>query len=630
MSYEYTPLDLPEIRLLVGSFLSRRDLSQCARVCKSWSSTFAPLVWQDTVIQSTHPDYQYQSYLCQAPPRALIRSHAHLIRSLVFEGPISNEEVFLGACCSRLEHLSLSVTVSGTSSGPNRTTASTHGTTWAWLQDADSPLDADNDESCEGNGVILTGRPPCPRNDQTDTWSQLAALICQNQRTLRALDMDFMYPPPAKIPTRAFWDAVVKCFPSVAPDHMSTSSSPSLLLSPRSARLTTLSLKGREIRSGDLMLIWRSATPHLKRLEFSRCLVEYEPWTWFGPGSTSPTFGHTAAASTGSELLSVSTLRHLTLIDIRGMDLTTQFAVFIGKSPRLESLIWRIHRSHQGGLPSIAFEEDLHHCQWTELEDIEITSEKESAAVSDRLLSALLDNCSQNMNRLNLCGMGGLQEQTLRSLEQHLQHLQILDLSLCSAVTGAVVQQILSSSPQLESITANSIHALDILNGELWVCMGLRSWKVFIDLSPPTPSSSLASSIPMSGNHEVVRNDAAGDVSTEEFDVYHNIVYERLSTLIHLEHLGLNRRLSLHRRGVVPIQTLDWQLTSGLEQLSTLKELSTICLSHQTVNMSRSAVVWMVEQFPKLRSVSGRLGARKADSVEFSKMFRAHGIEFDP
>ncbi|KAF9121419.1 hypothetical protein BGW39_010553 [Mortierella sp. 14UC] len=39
------PLDLPEIRTRIASFLSRKDCVSCMRVSRDWFFDFAPCVW---------------------------------------------------------------------------------------------------------------------------------------------------------------------------------------------------------------------------------------------------------------------------------------------------------------------------------------------------------------------------------------------------------------------------------------------------------------------------------------------------------------------------------------------------------------------------------------------------------
>ncbi|KAK3810278.1 MAG: hypothetical protein J3Q66DRAFT_65056 [Benniella sp.] len=49
-SLRINPLDIPEIRSMVGQYLRRSDLARCLRVCKSWHASFVSLVWSTTTV----------------------------------------------------------------------------------------------------------------------------------------------------------------------------------------------------------------------------------------------------------------------------------------------------------------------------------------------------------------------------------------------------------------------------------------------------------------------------------------------------------------------------------------------------------------------------------------------------
>ncbi|KAF9088495.1 hypothetical protein BGX23_007309 [Mortierella sp. AD031] len=683
-------LDLPEIRAIVGSFLCRQDLIICGQVCQSWRQSFKPLVWRETVLRSSHNPTR-STYL-PPPPLSVVHGHGHLIRSLVLEGPTSREEVLLGLGCTRLEHLRLSATVSS-NHGHNNNTNSTNnhinnsrlnnnaGTgglvsaagRWNWLlladmengddgggldggksdsdqetdhggsdnsnsnnNDQDSGIEAgehdgmnsddsywsswnyseDEDDEWHESGNSATG-PSKSGGGRIDMWKSLAELVLQNRATLKELEVVLLSPPPCGIPDRQFWETMIECFPP--------------LFSYSSSTLTSLALVGREIKSADLMLIWRAACPHLTRFELARCKVS-----------------EAAAMVMETEPRPPSALRHLRLVEVRGMMPRTQFKVFVGGSPRLRSLVWQLHRSHAGLAPTELWAslfqgnnavQDFHGeqepvQQWTELTSVELASSKESLAVSDQQLAILLDRAGDTMERL---GFGAVQvgELTFRSMRRFFDSLGELDLRLCSSVTGAMVQQVLASCPGLKSIAADSIHASDIWNGDHWVCLDLQSWTVFIDLSVSAQSSSSSS-----GNHPHVsrrqgndrRHRAQKDESNVDKDQerLQQRVFERLSTLTNLRHLDLDRQYPLTGRALKAVETLDWRLRRGLDRLGSLSHLSTLSLSsHQTMNMSKSAAVWMIEHWPNLEAVRGRLGERKADHKEVAMLFQRNGIKID-
>ncbi|KAF9149958.1 hypothetical protein BG015_008220 [Linnemannia schmuckeri] len=299
---------------------------------------------------------------------------------------------------------------------------------------------------------------------RVDMWKSLAELVVQNRATLKELEIVLLLPPPYGIPHVSFWEAVVDSFPPP--------------LSYSSSTLTSLSLVGREIRGLDLMLIWRAACPYLTSLELARCNVENEAPLW---GESVTEITEAAAMVMETEPRPPSPLRYLKLMEVRGMMPRTQFKVFIAESPRLKSLVWQLHRSHAGLAPRELwvttendFWQDYHGPkkdeslqQWLDLTSLELTSGKESLAVSDQQLAILLDRASDTMERLAL-GAVQVGEATLRSMRRFFDSVVDLDLRLCSNVTGAMVQQVLASCLRLKSVAADSIHASDILDGDPW------------------------------------------------------------------------------------------------------------------------------------------------------------------
>ena len=365
----------------------------------------------------------------------------------------------------------------------------------------------------------------------------------------------------------------------------------------------------------------------------------------------------------------LSALRHLKLVEVRGMMPRTQFKVFIANSPRMKSLVWQLHRSHAGLAPRelwVTTEDDFWQDyygqereeplqQWMELTSLELTSGKESLAVSDQQLAILLDRAGDTMKRLAL-GNVRVGDATFRSIKRFFDNVVDLDLRLCSNVTSDMIQQVLASCPGLKSVAADSIHASDIVDGDPWVCLGLESWIIFIDLSavsassrPSSSSSSSDSRSQGSGRQQQQAHNrrqgqksklkaydrSARNKESQQDDELQQLlqlcVFERLSTLTLLEHLDLDRHYPLTGRAALKaVETLDWRLRKGLDKIVTLTRLTTVCLSsYQTMNMSKSAAVWMIEHWLQLEVVRGRLGERRGDHKELARLFQRNGIQVD-
>ncbi|KAK3810296.1 MAG: hypothetical protein J3Q66DRAFT_391411 [Benniella sp.] len=71
--HNLNPLDIPEIRSMVGQYLGRSDLVRCLRVCKSWHALFVPLVWSTITVGP-----EIYSWDDQPPLDAFIRHSHHL------------------------------------------------------------------------------------------------------------------------------------------------------------------------------------------------------------------------------------------------------------------------------------------------------------------------------------------------------------------------------------------------------------------------------------------------------------------------------------------------------------------------------------------------------------------------
>jgi hypothetical protein len=363
-----------------------------------------------------------------------------------------------------------------------------------------------------------------------------------------------------------------------------------------------------------------------------------------------------AAVVMETELRPPSALQHLRLIEVQGIMPKTQFKVFIAASPRLKSLVWELHRSHTSmasrelwladqddywqDYGSELREETLQ--QWLELTCLEVTSGKASLAVSDQQLSILLDRAGDTMERLSLRA-AQVGNATIQSMSRFFDSLGYLDLRLCSNVSGTMVQQVLASCPGLKSVAADSIHASDIMDGGPWVCLSLQSWTIFIDLSVSSSSGSSSRSHsqglgsqqtyhrrqPQKNKPRTDKNSSS--IRSDLQEVLQHCVFERLSRLTSLLYLDLNRHYPLTGRAALKtVETLDWRVKKGLDKLKFLPRLTTICLSsHQTMNMSKSAAVWMIEHWLSLETVRGRLGERKADHKELARLFQQNGIQTD-
>ncbi|KAG0205142.1 hypothetical protein BGX28_003183 [Mortierella sp. GBA30] len=590
-------LDLPEIRAIVGSFLSCQDLTICAQVARAWHSSFAPLIWRDTVLR---PRRAYSRYYVPPPSPASVRANSHFIRTLFVESSCSFKDISpIADGCDRLEHIRLSATASTAQS--RKAFRSTR-----WLPEGEEFVDLNGDyEASDSEETVKYNNNNVHEHK---TWSTLGALVYQNRNTLKSLELIFTSGPPTEVPTRPFWNSLVDCFP------------PSLVYS--STRLTSLTLAGREMQWSDLMLVWRAACPYLETLKIMGVNINDD-----------------SAMECSLDMMKVlppPALRHLTLTSLWDLSPALQYDLFIAPSPKLKRLVWKFKSRFSGGIivPTCEQLQDLHH--WPELMSMEIESDRES--LSAMLVSTVLESIgapsSDNACLESLILRSPQVDDTkIRLLSERFASMRVLDLKSCADVTGAMVQEILSSCSSLESISANSIHAHDIQQGEPWVCLGLKEWTIFINLMPPfsRPLEIAQSSSVITSTTHTISTITAEQHKSMDVDKKHRlqqVVFERLGMLTRLELLDLDRYFGLGmRKAFESVMPLDWRLEAGLDKLSGLSRVSTVRFwSAQRTNMSKDAIFWMLEHWHHLKTVEGRLGSSKVDHAELTKVLRQSGI----
>ncbi|KAF9389832.1 hypothetical protein CPB97_010562 [Podila verticillata] len=169
--------------------------------------------------------------------------------------------------------------------------------------------------------------------------------------------------------------------------------------------------------------------------------------------------------------------------------------------------------------------------------------------------------CLGEIPRLaNLCiTAGDFGHLSFKNLVRHFDSLRHLSLTRCKLVTGAMVQRVLQSCPQLVYLAAPRIEASQIISRKRWLCLGLKTLKVCIVLNSKDYSIGLQS----------------------------RMVYVQLARLTQLEILNI-----APDKGKV-VQSLDLRLSSGLYQLSSLKKLGELHCNGTIQRMSLEDVQWM-------------------------------------
>ncbi|KAG0228226.1 hypothetical protein BGX31_006690 [Mortierella sp. GBA43] len=198
------------------------------------------------------------------------------------------------------------------------------------------------------------------------------------------------------------------------------------------------------------------------------------------------------------------------------------------------------------------------------------------------------------MDRIDLPGAEGTSTRSGRSppYERRLCDLvEVLDLKLCGAVTGDMIQTILASCPSLTHFHADKITITEITQGGDWVCFGLRELDIYLEAD-----------VQVSHYHD---EDAFASGSFAEL---HRDVFGRLATLTRLERLILTDDIDSYRGK----RTLDLRLDGGMDLLAGLKnmrELHFRCDGHQSMGVAEAR--WIAQHWPGLRVLGGLVTQNK-------------------
>ncbi|KAG0220459.1 hypothetical protein BGX31_011008 [Mortierella sp. GBA43] len=281
-------------------------------------------------------------------------------------------------------------------------------------------------------------------------------------------------------------------------------------------------------------------------------------------------------------------LKELELKVGRNVHLTDQLEI-IRRCPALVGLTWRLPDRVNYPISDIC---DLFrtHCRFIERLGLPFGS------MSDQDLFRIVQSgCRFTRFQFPRTRVG---QWAFQSMAGHFASLQELDLGDCGLLTSQMAQRIMTGCPNLISFWGVSLNARDILgisrgDGEAtgqggsestteeqqqqqqqqapkWVCTQLRILSIFIF-----------------------------GFAGEPQDWYRRVL-EQLSRLTKLETLAVGS-------GWSSPDGLDLRLETGLGVLSTLTELQEFRFEGLSQKMEEQDVRWMVEAWPKLRLVKGKL-----------------------
>ncbi|KAF9927398.1 hypothetical protein BGZ65_006779 [Modicella reniformis] len=268
------------------------------------------------------------------------------------------------------------------------------------------------------------------------------------------------------------------------------------------------------------------------------------------------------------------------------------------KCPKLRTLTWRACERTSDSVFDLC---DLLRIHCPLIENLTLSSQ----SLTDMELSLILDSCREVTLLSIYYSMFG--EQAFQSLSRHFSKIQKLYFTKCRGLTSAMVQQIMTSYPNLIEFSGGSLDARDLLGivkdeatGEEkmvtqdWVCTHIQDLAIFINGLEGKP------------------------------DDWHRRILQQIAKLKKLKILVLSPHSSYNPRP--PNDGLNFSLRTGLDSLSSLKQLTVLDISDLRQEMEEQDVRWMLEVWPKLSSVLGILHPNKGRWETLRKILKERKV----
>ncbi|KAG0039165.1 hypothetical protein BGZ82_009425 [Podila clonocystis] len=178
---------------------------------------------------------------------------------------------------------------------------------------------------------------------------------------------------------------------------------------------------------------------------------------------------------------------------------------------------------------------------------------------------------------------------SFNALERHFATLQRISLESVFSFPSNPILELLESCPLLKYIRVPKLNAYAIMLGKPWVCLDLEEFRVGVVVG-------------VYGKPTIRKRSRA--------------VFERLSKLTRLTHLDIGFHYVQDGNSesddtdnsdgeIQARQSLDLTLKSGIDQLSTLKNLEELNFSYTIQDMSAEDVKWIRDNLKRLQVVKG-------------------------
>ncbi|KAF8939907.1 hypothetical protein EDD21DRAFT_361721 [Dissophora ornata] len=294
-------------------------------------------------------------------------------------------------------------------------------------------------------------------------------------------------------------------------------------------------------------------------------------------------------------------LRYFDLRDIEGMSEDTKLS-WISRCPNLISLRWETGSE----IPAAKFSQIIPSA-CPNLTALHLVS-----PILDEDIARILEVIPR-IEKLSLtnthAGRGAFE-----ALRRHFPTLKDINLQFCMYVESPMIQEILSSCPKLQSISAEILEYEDMPEQQPWVCRNLQMFDVGIQIAPLSFSRQRDLS-------EIAR-----------WDAKHRLVYGRLAQLAGLQYLSICNN-SQRPNSAQRSKWLQLSLNAGLGQLETLKQLKFFSCKHFMATAfdkgeADGVVRWILEHWRKLESLEGMTGKEASKATAVLEMMKARDVEF--
>ncbi|KAG0304376.1 hypothetical protein BGZ98_005606 [Dissophora globulifera] len=279
-------------------------------------------------------------------------------------------------------------------------------------------------------------------------------------------------------------------------------------------------------------------------------------------------------------------------------------ALILRSCTNLNTLAWSGGVISNGRAPTTKFLTALSADPWPlhRLECIDLLSDE----FEDEAVARLLAQMDQLRSLKVSSGLGILSFKELikeadkgvrGQYQRHCNTIEELWVETCYSLTSDKIQALLERCPNLHTLIASKIKALDIVRGKEWACRKMKRLRVCVEVDDSEGKS--GGDVLDTSATPVYASKAGGSADGRElfWDV-ERMIFSRLGALIHLQELHLTK--SFHGTDDPP-RTLNLKLGHGLELLVNLKCLRKFdCSTDYTQKLSLVDVRWMVEHWTAL------------------------------